>query len=116
MTTSPIAILAIIFAQLLAAFGAVCFKKSASKLSWQPELLVKNKPLIIGLFFYGISTIICIPALKYGELSILYPFVSTVYIFVALFSTRMLGEKMNALKWLGIALIILGVSFIGIGA
>ena len=116
MTTSLLAILAIVFAQILGALGAVYFKKSSAKLSFKPRHLIKNKPLIIGLFFYGISAIICIPALKYGELSILYPFVSTVYVFVALLSTRMLGEKMNLLKWLGIALIILGVSFIGMSA
>jgi len=57
-----------------------------------------------------------IPALKGGDLSILYPFVSVTYVWVALLSVRFLGEKMNKFKWIGIAMIILGVSFIGIGS
>ena len=65
---------------------------------------------------YGISTILFIPALKGGELSVLYPFVALAYIWVSLLSVKFLGEKMNKVKWLGIALIILGVSFIGLGS
>jgi uncharacterized membrane protein len=57
-----------------------------------------------------------IPALKGGDLSVLYPFVALAYIWVSLLSVKFLGEKMNKFKWLGIALIIIGVSFIGIGS
>jgi drug/metabolite transporter (DMT)-like permease len=74
-----------------------------------------NPNLLIGLFFYGIGTVLFIPALKGGELSVLYPLISTTYIWVSLWSMRMLGEKMNSLKWIGVALIMGGVSLIGLG-
>ena len=69
-----------------------------------------------GVALYGVGTVLFIPALRGGDLSVLYPFVSLNYIWVSLLSVRFLGEKMNRLKWLGVALIILGVSFIGIGS
>ncbi len=77
---------------------------------------IKNPQLIISLFFYGIGTVLFIIALKAGELSVLYPLVATTYIWIAFLSIKMLKEKMNFYKWLGIAIIIIGVSFIGFGS
>ena len=65
---------------------------------------------------YALGTVLFIPALKGGDLSILYPFVALTYIWVSLLSVKFLGEKMNFMKWMGISLIIVGVSFIGIGS
>ena len=65
---------------------------------------------------YAVGTILFIPALKGGDLSILYPFVALAYVWVSLLSVKFLGEKMNLVKWIGIALIIIGVSLIGIGS
>ena len=72
-----------------------------------------NYHLMLGLFFYGISTIIFIPALKGGHLSLLYPLVSVSYIFVSFLSQWILKEKMNKYKWSGIVLIILGITVLG---
>jgi len=69
-----------------------------------------------GIALYAVGTALFIPALKGGDLSILYPFVSVTYVWVALLSVKYLGEKMNKYKWAGITLIILGVTFIGIGS
>ena len=81
-----------------------------------PRTLIHNYNVLIGAFLYGIGTILFIPALKHGELSVLYPFVSTSYIWVSILSMSFLGEKMNREKWLGIALIIVGVTLIGLGS
>ena len=74
-----------------------------------------NKYLIAGLFIYALSYIMSIPALKGGDLSILYPLLALSYIWVSIFSIFLLSEKMNRIKWLGIFLIIVGVSLIGLG-
>ncbi|MCH8312753.1 MAG: EamA family transporter [Nitrospinae bacterium] len=79
-------------------------------------MIIKNYNLLIGIFFYAIATLIFIPALKFGELSVLYPFVATVYIWTTLFSIKFLNENMNKWKWFGIIFIILGVSLIGFGS
>jgi len=116
MATELWAIGLVILATFVGAFGPILLKKaSAEKLS-NISSLIKNYNLFGGVFLYGLGTLLFIPALKGGELSILYPFVSLTYIWVALLSVRYLGEQMNKYKWVGIVAIILGVTFIGIGS
>ena len=96
--------------------GPIYLKKGSEKINFSKfSTIYKNRPLIIGILIYGLSMIIFIPALKGGDLSVLYPFVGLVYVWVSIYSIFMLKEKMNLLKWLGIATIMLGVSFIGLG-
>jgi uncharacterized membrane protein len=54
-------------------------------------------------------------ALQGGELSVLYPLVSLGYVWVCLLSIRFLGERMNSVKWTGVAFIVAGVALIGVG-
>jgi uncharacterized membrane protein len=70
---------------------------------------------MLGVIFYILGIGIFMFALKGGDLSILYPAVSISYIWVCLFSVKMLGEKMNRKKWLGILTIMLGVVLISLG-
>ncbi len=106
----------LIFAILLGAFGSLYFKIGAEKLTKNFRDLLKNFALIKGAILYGTSALFYIVALRGGELSVLYPVVATGYIVVCFLSVKFLHEKMNREKWLGIALIILGVSFIGLGS
>lgn len=114
MTTEPWAIGIVLFAQIIGAFGAVYLKKGSG--NFHIKTIFANINFIIGVFCYGLATLLFIPALKYGELSVLYPLVSTVYIWVALISRIMLGEKLNMTKILGIGCIVIGVILIGIGS
>lgn len=116
MATQLWAILLIISASLLGAFGPILLKKASAKSLSKLSSLATNYHLLGGVALYAVGTLLFIPALKGGELSVLYPFVSLSYIWVSLLSVKFLGEKMNKYKWLGIALIIIGVSFIGIGS
>jgi len=106
----------VILASLVGSFGPILLKKASAKKLSDVRSLMKNYPLMLGVFLYGIGTILFIPALKGGDLSILYPFVALTYIWVSLLSVKFLGEKMNSTKWGGIAFIIIGVSLIGIGS
>lgn len=116
MATQLWAIGLVILATLTGAFGPILLKKaSAKKLSSIRELL-KNYYLFGGVALYGVGTVLFIPALKGGDLSVLYPFIALAYIWVSFLSVKFLGEKMNRLKWLGIASIIIGVSLIGLGS
>ena len=116
MATELWAIGLVVLATFVGAFGPILLKKASAKKLSSIKSLMTNYPLMGGVFLYAIGTMLFIPALKGGELSILYPFVSLAYIWVSLLSVKFLGEKMNKLKWLGVALIILGVSFIGLGS
>ncbi|SRR3989338_6816929 len=116
MTTEPWAIALVLFATSLGSFGPLFLKRASGTFSFKPGKIIENKNLLIGLMFYAISTIIFIPALKGGELSVLYPLVALTYVWVSLLSLKFLGEKMNKTKWLGIIFIIAGVALIGVAA
>ncbi|MBI2129146.1 EamA family transporter [Candidatus Woesearchaeota archaeon] len=113
MTTQLWAIGLVVLGTVIAAFAPILWKK-ASKVSGIRSFL--NWKFIAGVMLYGLGTVAFIPALKGGELSVLYPFVSLSYVWVSLLSIKFLKEKMTLLRWIGIGLIILGVSFIGIGS
>jgi len=104
-----------LFGTAIGAFGPVFLKKASKKLSFSLSFL-KNKYFIYGVLAYLVSTIIFLAMLRYVELSLLYPSVSLIYVWVSFLSIKMLKERMNMYKWFGIILIIIGVVFIGIGA
>lgn len=106
-----IGFLLVFVASLLGAFGALYLKRASSNFRVSLSQ-VKNKSLIVGLFYYGFSTLIFLTALKFGELSIIYPLVSLTYVWVVLLSHFKLQESLNKFKVLGVLLIVLGVSFI----
>lgn len=116
MATQLWAIALVSFATLIGAFGPILLKKASAKRLSNISSLITNYHLFGGVALYAIGTLLFIPALKGGDLSVLYPFIALTYIWVSLLSVKFLGEKMNKFKWLGILLIIIGVTFIGIGS
>lgn len=116
MATQLWAIGLVISATLIGAFGPILLKKASAKKLSTIKSLFTNYHLFGGVALYAVGTLLFIPALKGGDLSVLYPFVALAYVWVSLLSVKFLGEKMNRLKWAGIALIIIGVTFIGFGS
>jgi uncharacterized membrane protein len=104
----------VIIATIFGSFGPIFLKKGSRE--FKIKTAYKNYNIIIGIIFYAFATVLFIPALKGGELSVLYPLVSLSYIWVSLLSIKMIGEKMNKFKWIGVLLIIIGVIFIGVGS
>lgn len=115
MKTHPLAILAVALATLLTASGQFLFKLGTANLTLGWDLL-HNWYLIGGFAIYGISAIILVVSLKYGELSVLYPIVSLSFVWVNILSFEFLSETLNSYKWAGVCFIILGVSLIGFGS
>jgi len=116
MATEIWAIGVVILATMVGASAPVLLKKASNKIKLSVRGIFFNKNLIGGLALYGVSTLMFIPALKAGDLSVLYPIVAITYVWVSILSVKMLGEKMNAAKWVGIGLILFGVAFIGLGS
>jgi uncharacterized membrane protein len=111
--TTWYAIVIVLISQMFAAVGALYLKKGSKNVHRRISSFLLNRFVLIGLLLYGISAVMFVPALKYGELSVLYPLVSTTYIWATLLSMYVLGEKMNSSKWIGIGLILAGVVVIG---
>ncbi|MEK6920915.1 MAG: EamA family transporter [Nanoarchaeota archaeon] len=116
MATPLFSVGLVIVATFIGAFGALFLKYGAEKLTRKNKFTFINSRLVIGVFLYGLSSVFFLIALKNGELSVLYPLTSLSYVWISLLSIKMLGEKMNFYKWLGITAILLGVSLIGFGS
>ena len=112
---SLISIASLVVASVLGAIGALFFKLSASDFTLNLKKIITSWKLYVASFSYLASSFFFWFALKQNALSVVYPFVSLTYICVEFLSMKYLDEKMNLLKWVGIALIIIGVSFIGFG-
>lgn len=107
-------IVLVLAATIIGAFGALLLKKGTDKHSFR-ELLTSSL-LIMGFFLYGLSILLYILAMRREELSVLYPLISTSYIWTTLLSIKFLNEKMNKWKYIGLAGIIIGVVLIGVGS
>ncbi len=115
MKTSFWAIMIVVFVTLLTSSAQMLYKFSANKLELDFYALITNYYLFSGLFLYGIGAIFLIIALKYGEVSVLYPIIATSYVWVAVMAWLFAGESLSLLKIAGIALIVVGVAAIGVG-
>lgn len=115
MESLAFSITLVLIGSFISSFAPILIKKGTFKLSFHPMKFIKNYKIMAGLFLYVFGTLIYIPALKGGDLSLLYPLVSTSFIWVCLFSVKFLNEKMNSMKWIGISIIIIGIGFIGLG-
>jgi len=102
---------------LCTVFGAIAqilIKHGANGLaSGSPLAMITNLPLVAGYSLYGVSTVLLVLALRDGELSILYPVISLTYVWVTMLSLLFFKERMNAWKFLGIAVVVVGVALIG---
>lgn len=115
MATTLFEITLIIISSLAGGTAPIFIKKGTNMIhSFNIWKIIFNCGIVAGIFCYGMSYIISIPAFKYGDLTILYPLISLSYVWASLFSIKFLGEKMNKIKWSGIALIIAGVFFISL--
>jgi len=109
------AIILIIICTFIITAGQVLLKKSAANLNSLHETIT-SVPLILGFIAYGFGIILLIMALKYGKLSVIYPFMALSFVWVTFASIKIFNEHVSLLNWLGIIFIIVGVSVISIGA
>jgi drug/metabolite transporter (DMT)-like permease len=78
--------------------------------------LFQNYYLFIGIIIYAISAILLIFALKFGELTVIYPAVSLTFIWVTLLSIYVLHEVIVLKQFFGIFFVLAGVFFVTRGA
>jgi undecaprenyl phosphate-alpha-L-ara4N flippase subunit ArnF len=71
--------------------------------------------VIVGLAAFGTSAVFWLLTLSRVPLSTAYPIVSLSYLLILAFSVLVLDERPDATVWTGAALIMTGISLIGIG-
>jgi multidrug transporter EmrE-like cation transporter len=77
------------------------------------QALMKSPQLPVGIVLMTVQFIGTLTLFKWGwDVSVVIPVMGLCYVGTAIFGKWMLGEPVNATRWLGIFLIILGVVFI----
>lgn len=115
MGTTTKSIILIIICTVLTLLAQILFKFGSTTFSFNPILLIQNYFVVFGFLCYALGALLFILALKKGDLSTLYPFFATSYIWVMILSFFIFGEIITTFKIFGILFIIFGVSCIGIG-
>lgn len=99
----------------LAAFGQIVLKVGMARngeisLSVGPLLQAITNPFVLGgLSLYGISLLIWLVVLSREDLSFVYPMVAFSYVLTTILAKFFLKEDVPALRWLGLALILMGI-------
>lgn len=117
----------LIFSDILETATHLCFKKSTLGVSDLSAASLDNILLFIktttfspflwlGFISVGLTFVIWSTILSKIDLSVAVPVASFSYILVPLTSIIFLGEKINALRWAGIACILLGIIFASISS
>jgi drug/metabolite transporter (DMT)-like permease len=107
--------LLVLVASLIGSFGAAFLKSGANRLHngfWH----IFNSRLAIGVALFLASSYFFVLGLRRGELSVLYPMVSLGYVWTLFWSRWFFKEAFTRQKFLGLALILLGVFFVGLGS
>lgn len=71
--------------------------------------LAQHPAILGGLACYAVSVVVWIVALSRVDVSIAYPMLSIGYVVNALLAGWLFGEDVNAQRWLGIGVIVVGV-------
>ncbi len=105
---SILTLVLVISSTLLGAGGALFFKKGVGSI----RKMFTSGYLWYGLFLYGLSVILYVAALRFEELTVVYPLVSLTYIWTIIFAAKYLNEKITSTKIIAVSGIIVGVLFI----
>ena len=109
---------------MLATAGQLLLKAGMDKVGFidgerlgKPLALFKTIALtpqvVIGIAIFAASAAFWLVVLSRVPLSFAYPFAGVVYVLTTVFSRFILHEHVPAARWLGIALIIIGIVVVG---
>lgn len=99
---------------LLNAFAQIAMKKAvtAAGMSWSLGPLVKlflHPWMLACMGCYAVSIVVWAAAMKLVPVNFAYPFLALGFVAGALMSRLMLAETIPPLRWLALAIIVLGV-------
>ena len=106
MTLTTAGVLLVILCSIVEGVAQVLFNKSV--------LVPRRKALWVGagVALFVLQALAYTGALQFVEVSTAFPIGSIGFVIVAILSRRMLGEPVTAMRWIGIVLIISGVSLL----
>jgi drug/metabolite transporter (DMT)-like permease len=107
----------VVLCTVFTSIGSLLMKKGADSLDVRSlQGILDGYMIIAGLFFYFVAFLMLTYSFRHGELSVLYPFVSLSFVWVAILSTMVLNETVTTSEIIGVAAIVSGVVLIGIAS
>ena len=116
MTPLVRSMLLVLAASVIGSFGAVFLKKGSANVVGHSVMSFVNPSLAFGVALYLASSVFYGFGIKGGQLSVLYPMVSLGSIWTLIWSRIFFQEKITREKLFGLALILVGVTFVGMGS
>ena len=110
----------ILFSVILGVAGQLFLKQGVrssgaiSGLSWETVSILFRPLVILGFISYGVSSLGWLVVLSRTELSFAYPMVALGYVLVFFFSWWFFGDKVTAVRVIGLVLICLGVVLVAL--
>lgn len=102
-------IILVIIAAFFSAIGQILYKYAGNNLDNTLMSFILNPFVYLGILCYGIGFVFMLKALLDNEVTIVYPIMSTSFIFIVLISSVFFpNDIMTFKKWIGIIIIILG--------
>ena len=106
-------IIVLLFSVMLNAGGQVFFKLERSSC---PECnllaIMSHVDTWAGFILYGLSAVCWLWVLSRAQLSFAYPLLSLSFPIVVILSTIFFAEVISPVRWIGVGLIVIGVSLI----
>ncbi len=105
----------LVLAPVLLSVGQVLFKKTADTLDAHSlsrflGSLLGNPHFWAALCVYGAATLLWVLVLSRVPLGRAMPFVALTFVIVPAIGTAFFGERLNLMYWLGVLIIVIGVS------
>jgi uncharacterized membrane protein len=116
MTPLVRSMLLVLAASFIGSFGAVYLKKGSTNVAGTSIASFLNFNLALGVALYLASSVFYGFGIKGGQLSVLYPMISLGSIWTLMWSRLFFQEAITREKLVGLALILIGVTLVGIGS
>ncbi|HEY6252232.1 MAG TPA: hypothetical protein VI685_19935 [Candidatus Angelobacter sp.] len=110
---------------VLGSFGHLLIKMGVTAAAHQPgssgilgrlSNYILQPAAMTGLLIYGVGTLLWIYAVSQRNISFLYPLTALTYVVVALGGKFFFGELISRQRWLGIAVVMIGVAMLQLSA
>jgi drug/metabolite transporter (DMT)-like permease len=115
MNTPVSSIVLVLVASLIGSLAMVLLKLGADRHRRKEPFSRWISAISGGIALFLVSSVLYVLGIKGGSLTILYPMVSTGYVWGLLWSRMFFGEPFNRHKVVGLSLVLAGVFFIGLG-
>ena len=98
------------------ATGQMLWKLGMSKINgFNIVSIILNPYILFGVALYGLATLLWLYILSKEELSLVYPLQSITYVLGTILAIFIFHENVSALRWVGIATIIIGATLVARG-